>query len=76
MKELSKTKNASMIAKHFVSWPKYPFTGSKSLEGKFIATLNPEQKETYKRAKKYRLDIAKKFRTYGSKLRDLYKGEM
>ena len=58
--DLLKKKTAAEITKHYQSAWKYPFTGSKKREAEFFQTLNPEQRDTYKKAIEERKQSAMK----------------
>ena len=58
MAQLVKTKTRAAIFKHYRTFPNFPFTGVRRIEAKFVATLNPEQKQQYQKARDSRRRIA------------------
>ncbi len=53
-------KSIDEIRKHYQSWGKTPFTGQKEREAEFLRTLKPEQRATYTRAQRDRLEIGQR----------------
>ena len=60
LQKLLVKRKASDIAKHYQEWPRSPFTGRRAQEGNFVRSLNPEEAQTYQKARQERVEVAKR----------------
>lgn len=57
LQDLLKKKTHDQIEKRFESYGNHAFTGQKLREAQFVRTLNPEQRATYLKAKRARIEM-------------------
>ena len=75
MEELTKHKEVGAIAQFFRNYPTHPFTGNRKMEVPFLNSLNPEQKEQYKKAREQRMEVNKRFFSrFGKRLNSYRQG--
>lgn len=57
LESLLERRKPAEIEKHFTTWAHLPFTGKNAREAQFLATLNPEQRDTYTKARSSKAQI-------------------